>query len=260
MKEYQKSRRHRSGPNNSPGYFFNGQQLQQPTTCFNTFFAYLRPLKVSNSVANDITNVQSSISLLYVTNFHMQIHPCMKAALKIFTYAPKVYKVSVTGWADDSRSKSIPSSWKRKNPGFDPCQCCVKIAQQTLECADFTSHCSETKSAPSKAIASPVLIAIEVLHESSETNSREQILRLLAGKLNASTSHPVELQADFGILLASRSLKDINDTLHATPHVRHGFLVDISSISAELDIQRYISHKLEDMCHISMMRTLRHSP
>ncbi|KIK33624.1 hypothetical protein CY34DRAFT_99265, partial [Suillus luteus UH-Slu-Lm8-n1] len=39
-----------------------------------------------------------------------------------------------------------------------------------------------------KDIAAPVLIVIEALDESGESSSREQILRLLAGKLDTSTS------------------------------------------------------------------------
>ncbi|KAG2031638.1 hypothetical protein BDR03DRAFT_812169, partial [Suillus americanus] len=102
----------------------------------------------------------------------------------------------------------------------------------------------------SKAIAAPVLIVIEALDESGEASSREQILRLLAGKLNTSTSQPVELPANFRILLTSRPLEDIHNTLHAAPHVRHVSLDDVSSASTELDIQLYISHKLEDLGHV----------
>ncbi|KAG1819036.1 uncharacterized protein BJ212DRAFT_1479159 [Suillus subaureus] len=43
------------------------------------------------------------------------------------------------------------------------------------------------------------LTGIEALDESGEANSREQILRLLTGKLNTSTSQLVELPANFRI-------------------------------------------------------------
>ncbi|KAG1800887.1 uncharacterized protein HD556DRAFT_967441 [Suillus plorans] len=101
----------------------------------------------------------------------------------------------------------------------------------------------------SKAIAAPVLIVIEALDESGEANSREQILRLLAGKLNTSTSQLSELPADFRILVTSRPLEDIHNTLHAAPHVRHISLDDISPVSTALDIELYISHRLEDLRH-----------
>ncbi|KAG2337995.1 WD40 repeat-like protein [Suillus weaverae] len=102
----------------------------------------------------------------------------------------------------------------------------------------------------SKAIAAPILIVIEALDESGEANSREQILRLLAGKLNTSTSQLVEIPANFRILLTSRPLEDINNTLHAAPHIHHVSLDDVSPVSTELDIQLYISHKLEDLRHV----------
>ncbi|KAG1784452.1 uncharacterized protein HD556DRAFT_1251305 [Suillus plorans] len=102
----------------------------------------------------------------------------------------------------------------------------------------------------SKAIAAPVLIVIDALDESGEANSQEQILRLLAGKLNTSTSQLSELPANFRILLTSRPLEDIHNTLHAVPHVHHVSLDAISSASTELDIQLYISHELEDLHHI----------
>ncbi|KAG2064689.1 WD40 repeat-like protein [Suillus decipiens] len=98
----------------------------------------------------------------------------------------------------------------------------------------------------SKGIAAPVLMIIEALDESGEADSREQIIRLLAGRLNTSNSQPVELPANFRILLTSRPLKDIHNKLHG-PHVRNVSLDGVSSVSTELDIQRYISHKLEDL-------------
>ncbi|KAG2337953.1 WD40 repeat-like protein [Suillus weaverae] len=102
----------------------------------------------------------------------------------------------------------------------------------------------------SKAIAAPVLIVIEALDESGEANSREQILRLLAGKLNTSTSQLSELPANFRILLTSRPLEDIHNILHAASHVRHVSLDEVSPASTELDIQLYVSHKLEDLRHV----------
>jgi len=102
----------------------------------------------------------------------------------------------------------------------------------------------------SKAVAALVLIVIEALDESSEADSWEQILRLLAGRLNTSTSHVAELPANFCILLTSRPLEDIHKALHAASHIRHISLDEVSPTSTELDIQLYISHKLEDLCGV----------
>jgi hypothetical protein len=89
------------------------------------------------------------------------------------------------------------------------------------------------------------------LDESGEANSWEQILHLFAGKLNTSTSQLCELPANFCILLTSHPLEDIYNTLHAALHICHVSLHDdVSSVSIELDIELYISHKLEDLYQI----------
>ncbi|KAG1772206.1 hypothetical protein EV702DRAFT_1246600 [Suillus placidus] len=79
----------------------------------------------------------------------------------------------------------------------------------------------------SNAIAAPVLIVTEALDESGEENSQEQILRLLAGKLNTSTSQLAELPANFCILVTSRPLEDLGRALHTPSHVRHISLDDV---------------------------------
>ncbi|KIK33501.1 hypothetical protein CY34DRAFT_701190, partial [Suillus luteus UH-Slu-Lm8-n1] len=96
-------------------------------------------------------------------------------------------------------------------------------------------------------IAPPVLIIIDALDESGDTHSREQILRLLAGKLNTSPSQPAELPANLRFLVTSRPLEDIHNTLHTALHVRHVSLDDTSSASIEHDIQVYISDRLKGL-------------
>jgi hypothetical protein len=64
--------------------------LQSVSDTDNTFSTFLKPLTAFNSIANQIANVQPSISLLYATNIHMQVHPYAKVALSIFTCASKV--------------------------------------------------------------------------------------------------------------------------------------------------------------------------
>jgi hypothetical protein len=64
--------------------------VQSASGTVDTFSALLKPLKAFNSIANEIANVQPSISLLYVTNVHMQVHPYVKVALSIFTCASNV--------------------------------------------------------------------------------------------------------------------------------------------------------------------------
>ena len=98
------------------------------------------------------------------------------------------------------------------------------------------------------AVAAPVLIVIDALDESGEAKSREQILRLLAGKLNIS-SQLSEMPKNFRILITSRPLEDISDTLLTASHVRHVSMDDIPQVSTERDIQRYISTNLAGLCN-----------
>ncbi|KAG2063116.1 hypothetical protein BDR04DRAFT_606869, partial [Suillus decipiens] len=90
-----------------------------------------------------------------------------------------------------------------------------------------------------EAFVSPLLIVIDGLNESGEPSSREQLLRLLAGKLNTSSSQPIP--GNYRILITSRLLDDIHDALDAVPHVKH---ISLDDISTERDILLYFSSKL----------------
>lgn len=96
----------------------------------------------------------------------------------------------------------------------------------------------------SATITQPILIVIDALDESGAAKSREQILRLLAGTSDTSSSQPTKFPSNFRILVTSRLLRDIHDTLHGLSHVLHVSMDDISSASAEHDIQLYLSNKL----------------
>ncbi|KAG2031643.1 hypothetical protein BDR03DRAFT_1028823, partial [Suillus americanus] len=200
--------------------------------------------------------------------------------------APQVLWLSGTAGKGKSAVAHTIANWYIENGGIGSCFCFERtrqadrrqdkifttVARELADCnaimrralvqavrdhdglkrtADITKQWQELIVGPasiaSKAIAAPILIVIEALDESGEASSREQILRLLACKLNTSTSQLAELPANFRILLTSRPLDDIHKVLHAAPHVHHVSLDDISSESTELDIQRYISHKLEDL-------------
>ncbi|KAG2350128.1 WD40 repeat-like protein [Suillus weaverae] len=102
----------------------------------------------------------------------------------------------------------------------------------------------------SKAITAPVLIVIDALDESGDTKSREQILRLLSGNPNTSSPPLPPLPSNFRIIVTSRPLEDIHNTLHPAPHIRHVSLDDLSSASTARDIQLYIASSLKDLCPI----------
>lgn len=96
----------------------------------------------------------------------------------------------------------------------------------------------------SSTITQPILIVIDALDESGAAKSREQILRLLSYTPDTSSSQPTKFASYFRILVTSRLLPDIHDTLHDLSHVLHVSMDDISSSSAEHDIQLYLSNKL----------------
>ncbi|KAJ8597149.1 hypothetical protein M405DRAFT_780480 [Rhizopogon salebrosus TDB-379] len=97
--------------------------------------------------------------------------------------------------------------------------------------------------AVSKVIDAPVLIIIDALDESGDANFRQQVLCLLA-------SPPTELPANFRVLVTSRPLKDIHDSLPASRVLCLSLDDDISPKSAESDIQHYISGRLGNMCDV----------
>jgi hypothetical protein len=80
-----------------------------------------------------------------------------------------------------------------------------------------------------------------------EENSREQILRLLAGRLNAIPSQQPDIAGNFRIFVTSRPLKDIHDALDTVPHIKHVSMDVISPASTKKDIQLYISNRLEGL-------------
>ncbi|KAG2737766.1 hypothetical protein P692DRAFT_20646110, partial [Suillus brevipes Sb2] len=95
----------------------------------------------------------------------------------------------------------------------------------------------------SKAITAPVQIVIDALDESGDANTREQILGLLSRKTDAPSSQHSQLPANVRIIVISRPLQDICDTLDAS-HVRHISMDDIPPASTHNDIQLYISTRL----------------
>jgi hypothetical protein len=98
----------------------------------------------------------------------------------------------------------------------------------------------------SKVLDAPVLIVIDALDESGQLeDSREQILRMLAGMLEPFSSKPTNLPANLRVLVTSRLLEDISRFLASASHVRHVSMDGLSAESMENDIKRYVSKILE---------------
>jgi len=103
---------------------------------------------------------------------------------------------------------------------------------------------------PAKAllgeIQGPVVIIIDALDESGDTDSRRQLLRILAGRLGKAGSRITDLPPQFRILLTSRPLSDICTALQDIPHVRQYSMDSIPRDSAERDIFHYVSTQLSN--------------
>ncbi|KAG1725688.1 uncharacterized protein EDB91DRAFT_1167458 [Suillus paluster] len=112
--------------------------LQSVPDTMDTFSAILRPLKAFNSIANGLAD----------------LHPYAKVALSIFTCASKIILDQADRDAAVSHLLSKISevyTFIAEDEALAKIQSMLaiygKIARQTLECADFITHYSETKSA-----------------------------------------------------------------------------------------------------------------
>ncbi|KAG2100142.1 uncharacterized protein F5147DRAFT_813275, partial [Suillus discolor] len=112
--------------------------LPSVSDAIDTFSALLRPLKAFNFIVNEIANV----------------HPYAKAALSIFTCASKMIldqanrDVAVSSLLSKISEVYVFITEEEELAKIQSMLAIYgKIAQQTLECADFISHYSETKSA-----------------------------------------------------------------------------------------------------------------
>ncbi|KIK23000.1 hypothetical protein PISMIDRAFT_101278, partial [Pisolithus microcarpus 441] len=88
------------------------------------------------------------------------------------------------------------------------------------------------------AIVGNVVVVIDALDESGPDTSREHILSLLT------SPEAAQLPSNFRILLTSRPLADITRALSTIVHVKAISLDDISTLSAEHDVQLYVTAEL----------------
>ncbi|PPR04541.1 hypothetical protein CVT26_002508 [Gymnopilus dilepis] len=91
-------------------------------------------------------------------------------------------------------------------------------------------------------MAGPVVIVIDALDESGDSESRKSLLRILAGKVADSESRIQGLPSNFRFLVTSRLLPDINQAFLGVKHVRQRSMDDIQSTGS--DITRYIKSEL----------------
>ena len=99
----------------------------------------------------------------------------------------------------------------------------------------------------SEAMVGPILIVIDALDESGGADSRQHILRILAGKLDDNESCISQLPPHFRILLISRPLPDIYDALNGVPHVQPKSMDSIPYALTQSDILHYVSCELSGL-------------
>ena len=99
----------------------------------------------------------------------------------------------------------------------------------------------------SEAMVGPIVIVIDALDESGGADSRQHILRILAGKLDDDESRISKLPPNFRILLTSRPLPDIYDALNGLVHVQQKSMESISSSLTQRDILHFVSCELSGL-------------
>ncbi|CCM06543.1 uncharacterized protein FIBRA_08817 [Fibroporia radiculosa] len=100
----------------------------------------------------------------------------------------------------------------------------------------------------SEAIEAPILVIIDALDESGESDTREQILHLLTGRQDVSSQPLVCMPPNIRILVTSRPLEDIHGALHGLSHIRHVSLDEPPwSDTVDYDIECYFSSRLKEL-------------
>ena len=99
----------------------------------------------------------------------------------------------------------------------------------------------------SEGMAGPIVIVIDALDESGTAESRNHLLRILAGKVNDEQSNIGKLPSHIRILVTSRPLPDIYTALNHVGHVQQNSMGSIPREWSERDIFRFISRELSDV-------------
>jgi len=86
----------------------------------------------------------------------------------------------------------------------------------------------------------PIVLIIDALDESGDTQSCSHLLSILAYRAR-------ELPSSVRILLTSRTLGDISQALHSSTHIRSKVMNDIPKSSIDHDIKSYISARLNQI-------------
>ena len=97
----------------------------------------------------------------------------------------------------------------------------------------------------SGAMIGPIVIIVDALDESGDTDSRRVFLRILGNAITK--SRITDLPPNIRILLTSRPLPDIHAALNGGRHVRQKSMDSVPSESTKQDIFRYVSDQLSQL-------------
>ncbi|KXN87593.1 Vegetative incompatibility protein HET-E-1 [Leucoagaricus sp. SymC.cos] len=110
-----------------------------------------------------------------------------------------------------------------------------------LRTPDILQHWEKLIVEPAKALSEgmvgPIVIVIDALDESGDTDSRRRLLRILAENV-------ANLPPHIRIFLTSRPLDDIHNTFNGVPHIQQKSMDDIPQDSTERDILNFVSGQL----------------
>ncbi|KIK33349.1 hypothetical protein CY34DRAFT_715689 [Suillus luteus UH-Slu-Lm8-n1] len=155
----------------------------------------------------------------------------------------------------DGRHKKIFSTIARDLADRDPemrgaLADAVKTAPQLKTTKDIAQQWQKLLIGPlkksSRSTGEPIVITIDALDESGGEETREDLLRILAGKHpNPAVPKITDLPGNFHFIVTSRPLDDIEDQFCGVQHIRQMSMDDIPRADAERDIRTYVSTELE---------------
>ncbi|KXN81645.1 hypothetical protein AN958_04067 [Leucoagaricus sp. SymC.cos] len=110
-----------------------------------------------------------------------------------------------------------------------------------LRTPDILQHWEKLIVGPAKALSEgmvgPIVIVIDALDESGNTDSRRHLLRILAENV-------ANLPPHIRIFLTSRPLDDIRNAFNSVPHIQQKSMDNIPQGSTERDILHFVSNQL----------------
>ncbi|KAG2338271.1 hypothetical protein BDR05DRAFT_848415, partial [Suillus weaverae] len=128
----------------------------------------------------------------------------------------------------------------------------VQTANSLKNTADITQQWQKLLIEPLKkssgSTTEPIVIMIDALDESGGVETRNDLLRILAGKhQNPAVPKITDLPGNFRFIVTSRPLGDINDEFHGVQHIQQMSMDDIPAAVAKRDIRAYVSKELEGL-------------